>query len=371
MVTRRITGIATMAAVGLAVHTAANLRRLRSPQAPARAIDEHVSILIPARDEAGTIATAVRSALAQRGLASFEVIVLDDGSTDATAEIVAAIDDPRLRLVRGADVTPPTGWLGKPWACHRLSQEATGSVLVFLDADVELAPDAVAACIAELRDGGFGLVAPYPHQVADAPLPWLVQPLVVWSWAATMPLGIAERSSRPSLSAANGQLLVFDADAYAAAGGHTAVASQVLEDIGLMRAMKASGRTALTADGSHLARCRMYDTAGELVDGYAKSLWAAFGGPAGSIAVTGALATTYLLPPVAAVVSRDRRTRALGLLGYAAGVASRALVGRRTGESMASAAAHPAAIAAFVGLTAVSWQRHARGANHWKGRPVA
>lgn len=370
MVTRRLTTAAAIASVGLAAHTALNLRQLRRPQPPAQPIREHVSVLIPARDEAATIAVAVGSALAQQGLASVEVIVLDDGSTDETAAIVSAIDDERLRLVRGADVPPPSGWLGKPWACHRLAQEATGSVLVFLDADVALAPDAIAACIAELRAGGFGLIAPYPHQIADAPLPWLVQPLLVWSWAATVPLAIAERSSRPSLSAANGQLLVFDAAAYAAAGGHAAVAGEVLEDIALMRAVKASGATAATVDGSVLAQCRMYATGGALVDGYAKSLWDAFGGPVGSLAVNAALAGTYVLPAVAALTARDARTRAMGLIGYGAGVSSRALVARRTGESMASAFAHPAAIAAFVGLTVISWRRHRRGENRWKGRPV-
>lgn len=367
----RIVGAAALLAGALAVHTAANLRHLRRPAAPVDPIHERVSILIPARDEAATVEATVRSALAQRGLASFEVIVLDDGSSDATAAIVRGIDDPRLRLEQGADEPPPAGWLGKPWACERLAELATGSVMVFVDADVTLRPDAVAACVAELRRDGFALIAPYPQQLSVSPLAGLVQPLMVWSWVATIPLGIAERSPRPSLSAANGQLLVLDAVAYHRAGGHGSVAGQVLEDIGIMRAIKASGGTAATVDGSTLAECRMYETDAQLVDGYAKSLWAAFGGPVGSVAVNSALAGLYVLPACAAVTARDPRARALGALGYAAGVASRALVARRTGEPLAQAFAHPVAISAFIALNAVSWTRHRRGANLWKGRPVA
>ncbi len=145
----------------------------------------------------------------------------------------------------------------------------------------------------------------------------------------------------------------------------------MIEDVALMRAVKSGGRHAATVDGSHLAECRMYDGTAAVVDGYAKSLWSAFNGPAGSLAVNALLVTAYVVPAVAAVAAPRRRTRAIGLLGYAAGVASRALVARRTGErAVPDAFSHPASIVAFAALNAVSWQRHLRGANTWKGRPV-
>ena len=115
-------------------------------------------------------------------------------------------------------------------------------------------------------------------------------------------------------------------------------------------------------------------TAGKLkdvVDGYAKSLWSAFGGPAGSVAVNGLLLATYVLPAVAAVAARDARTRRWGRVGYVAGVTSRALVARRTGERvLPDALAQPASIAAFAVLNAISWRRHLSRRNTWKGRPV-
>lgn len=360
----------SLLAVGIAAHTAVNLRMLRRP-APAARVAERVSVLVPARNEAAHVEATLRSILASTGIDDLEVIVLDDGSTDGTADRARGIDDPRLAVIDGGASEPPPGWLGKPWACHRLADRATGSALVFVDADVLVEPNGIAGTVQAMRAGGFALVSPYPRQVAVSPLERLVQPLVTWSWAATMPLGWAERSTRPSLSAANGQVLAIDAAAYRAIGGHFCVAGEVLEDIALMRAVKRSGRHAATLDGSRVATCRMYAGATQVVDGYAKSLWDAFGGPAGSVAVNVTLSAAYLIPVAGMAFGRTAPTRALGAVGYAAGVASRVLVARRTGErSMPDALAHPASVAAFGGLNLISWWRHLRGANQWKGRPV-
>ena len=366
----RLVTIGSALALGIAAHTAVNLRALRRPDPDATASDELVSILIPARNEERTIEATVRGLLAQTGV-EIELIVLDDGSTDATGAILASISDPRLRVITGADLPPPDGWLGKPWACARLAAEATGSVLVFADADVVFASGAVRGAVHELRTGGFALIAPYPHQLAGSWLERLVQPLVTWSWIATMPLGWAERSTRPSLSAANGQFLVFDAQAYRAIAGHAAVQDDVIEDVGLMRALKRAGHHTATVDGSQLATCRMYTGASGVVDGYAKSLWSAFNGPAGSVAANALLLTAFTVPALGMVVGPGARTRAIGVVGYAAGVASRAMVAQRTGEPvLPDALAQPASIAAFGALNAISWFRHLRGANTWKGRAL-
>lgn len=359
-------------AVGLAAHTAFNLTQLREPQFTGNTITEPVSILIPARNEASTIEAAVRSASNQMGLADLEIIVMDDDSSDETAEIVnrLAQSDPRIRLMRSTE-NIPAGWMGKQFACHRLSREARGSILVFLDADVTLEPHAVAACSELMRLHGFAMVAPYPRQLASGTVERLVQPLVVWSWAATLPVGIAENSLRPSLSAANGQLLVVDAGKYHAIGGHESVQSVVLEDIALMRELKKSGERCVTVNGSALAQCRMYDTTTDLVEGYAKSLWSAFGSAAGSLAISALLATAYIVPAAGMLTSRKRSTRMVGALGYGAGVLSRGLVAHRTASPvLPDSLAHPASVATFIGLTALSWSRHLRGTNTWKGRTL-
>jgi hypothetical protein len=374
---RRAVQAAALAAAALSAHAVANLRVLRRPPddglvCPPTGPPE-VSVLIPARDEAARIGPCVDGVLgALEGVAA-EVLVLDDGSTDATADVVRrrAAEDARVRLLPGRPL--PSGWLGKPHACHQLAEVAQGAVLLFVDADVRLQPLAVHATVALLRESELDLVSPYPRQAYDGWLPRLVQPLLQWSWLTFLPLGLAERSPRPSLTAANGQLLACRAEAYRAAGGHAAVRSEVVEDVALARAVKRAGFRATVADGTDLATCRMYDTSAELVEGYTKSLAAAFGSPAGAAATMALLTWLYVLPPVGALVGlarRDRRLAGAGLAGYAAGVAGRLLAARRFGGRPRDALAHPASVAALAWLTGRSWRRRRAGTATWRGRPV-
>ena len=130
-----------------------------------------------------------------------------------------------------------------------------------------------------------------------------------------------------------------------------------------------AGRANVT-DGTDLASCRMYTSRTELVDGYTKSLWAAFGSPVGSVGATGLLTFAYVLPPAAALAARSPVTRTVGVLGYTAGVAGRIVVARRTGGRVADAWSHPLSILALDVLTGLSWWRHERGLLTWKGRHV-
>ena len=377
--TRLTRGVETTVAAGAVgaclatVHTAYNLHRLRTPPVDPPVVGERVSVLVPARDEAARIGPCVTALLASQGLRDVEVIVLDDDSTDGTTDVVrrAAQGDPRLRIVDGGGEQVPDGWLGKTWACARLARAATGSVLVFVDADVVVAPRGIAASIALLRRAGLDLVSPYPRQEANGLLPRLVQPLLQWSWATLLPLGPAETSPRESLVAANGQLLVVDARAYAASGGHDAVRGEVLDDVALLRAVKRTGGRGVVVDGTDVATCRMYDDAASLVEGYTKSLWSAFGSPAGAAAVVALLSWLYVVPPAAAVAGPSPRARAWGAVGYGAGVAGRVLVARRTrARLLPDVAAHPASVAVLGALVAESWRRHRAGTTTWRGRSL-
>ena len=371
---QRLVALGSALSVAGTAHLAWNLRRLRVPPADPPPVAEPVAVLIPARDEAARIGPCLRSVLGQTGLRDLRVLVLDDGSTDGTAEVVRAIagDDPRVTVLTGTP--PPEGWWGKPWACQQLADAAEGpsaaahppSLLVFVDADVVLAPHAVASAVTLLRWAGLQLVSPYPRQHAGSLGERLVQPLLQWSWLTTLPLRAAERSPRESLAAANGQLLVLDAPAYRTAGGHAAVRAAMLEDVALLRAVKRAGGRGTVVDGTGLASCRMYDGWAELREGYAKSLWSAFGSPAGAVAVLGGLGTVYVLPPLAAL-----RGSRIGLLGYAAAVAGRVLAARRTGSRpWPDSLGHPASVAAFGALVVESLQRHRAGTLSVRGRPL-
>ncbi len=351
-------GLASALAALLTAHAAVNARLLRRPTATSTTVG--VSVLLPVRNEAARVSFCLEALLAQTGV-DVEVVVLDDGSTDGTADVVRRVadGDPRVRLLTGQSLPP--GWLGKPYACQQLADAAatTSDVLVFVDADVVLAPHAVAATVALLEQTGLDLLSPYPRQEAPGATA-LVQPLLQWSWLTFLPLRIAERSARPSLSAANGQLLAVRRSAYARAGGHAAVRAEVVEDIELLRTVKRTGGRGGVCDGTDLATTRMYDGWDELVHGYTKSLWTL---PAPLLAL---LLVVYVVPPLAAL----RGSRA-GALGYAAGVAGRVVAARRTGSrSLPESLAHPVSVALFAGLAGRSRLAHRRGVLTWKGRAL-
>ncbi len=356
----------TVMAVTLTAHSILNARLVRRPVRPMTEVSERVSILVPARDEAETLPALLASLRDQRGVPDLEILVLDDASTDDTTAVVlaAAQSDRRIRLLHGAPLAP--GWLGKPHACHQLASAATGSVLVFVDADVVCAPDAMAATVTLLRTTGLDLVSPYPRPIAITATERLIQPLLAWSWLTTLPLRVAERSARPSLSAANGQLIAVDAGAYTRAGGHAGIRAEVLDDIALLRAVKRSGGRGAPADGSQIASCRMYRSWRELRDGYTKSLWSAFGSPGAAAAVMGVLGLTYVVPAIAALCGSW-----IGVLGYGAGVAGRVVSAQASGSrSWPDALAHPVSVSVAAWLTGVSWYRKQRGNLSWKGRSI-
>lgn len=352
-------------AVAGAVHAAVNARLLRrpprcgptaAPSAAGRAAGRPPPILVPARDEAANIGDCVQ-ALVEQG----EVVVLDDQSTDGTAELARAAG---ARVIRGDP--PPPGWRGKPWACAQLAAAGSEPVLVFVDADVRVAPGAVAAAVRLLDAAQLDIVCPFPRQLAETWSERLVQPLLQWSWLTTLPLRLAERSPRPSLTAACGQFVVVRRSSLQRAGGFAAVSDAVLEDLALVRAVKACGGRGGVVDGTALATCRMYEGWPELRAGYTKSLWAAFGSPPRAAGVIGVLGLAYVLPAVAAL----RGSRA-GALGYLAGVASRAIAARRTGgRVLPDALAHPVSVVLLGYLTTVSWRDRRAGRLRWKGRRI-
>ncbi|NES29539.1 glycosyltransferase [Micromonospora terminaliae] len=373
-----IPALVLLAAVAvLTAHTVVNATAwLRRPGNNPVQVTEAVAVLLPLRDEADRVTPCLRALLAQHGVPELRIVVLDDGSTDGTADVVRAVagDDPRVTLLTG--VAPPPGWLGKPHACWQLATR-TGpapTVLVFVDADVVLTPYAVAAAVTGLRAAGATLLSPYPRILVRTAADRLVQPLLQWLWLTFLPLRAMERSPRPSLAAAGGQFLVVDRAGYLRAGGHAAVADRVLEDIELARAVKRSGGRIALADGSRLAECRMYDSWPQLRDGYSKSLWASFGHPAAAAVVVALLLLLYTAPPLVALgalVAGAPVPAGLALAAYLLGVTGRAVSARATGgRAWPDALAHPVSVVVLGWLTLRSYHLRKRRRLTWRGRPV-
>lgn len=353
-----------------------NLRAFRFIDAGPE-IDESVAVLIPARNMAAELPDLIADLKAQRGIPALEVWILDDDSNDGTYDVAvaAAADDERFHILRQTG-GPLPGWHGKSAACHELAQHAEdASVLVFIDADVRLASDAIAATVATLRATGAALISPWPQQIAGSPAEQLLQPLLSWSWASTLPMSIGNRSQRTSMAVACGQFLAFDAKAYRGIGGHASVASAIAEDLAIARELRRNGlRTELVGAGS-LAQCRMYDGWNATQEGYSKWLWSQFGSLPGSLAVLAGLSLAYLVPPVA-LIAGTGRIRAAGAIGTTAAITSRvaaASLERRTypqTSDLKEAVKHPVAIAAFSYLTLRSHWLHRRGKLTWRGRAL-
>ncbi|GAA4480306.1 glycosyltransferase [Rhodococcus olei] len=354
------------------------------PLRPGPPVPDPVTVLVPARDEAATLPRLIADLRAQRGVPGLRVLILDDDSTDGTSAAAATAigGDPRFTVHR-PEGGPPPGWVGKPAACARLADLAAAAdpgharrpdeVLVFLDADVRLASDALAAAVRRLREMRVDLLCPWPSQLAVTPVERLLQPLLCWSWAASAPLPVANRSLRPSLAVACGQFLVCDATVYDAIGGHRAVAASVAEDLDLARALRRARRRTAVVPGGGLATCRMYTSGRQLRAGHGRWLWTAFGSPVGAALVLGVATVTYTAAPVAAITGPGRRW---GLVAYGAAAASRLIARtlesgtRPTPAEGVDALVHPLSVLALAALTVDSHLRHRRGTLVWKGRPL-
>ena len=334
-----------------------------------------VTVCIPARDEARNVDACLKAVLANHGVTDLRVLLLDDGSTDETRSIASmvAVSDARLEVVEGGGEPLPIGWMGKPWACERLLARVDTPIVVFVDADVRLGPNALVAGVSMLRAHRLSLVSPYPKQLVGSWSERLTQPLLQWLWMTFLPLRLAERAKPVSMAAANGQFMILDTEALRSVGGFQSVAQEVLDDVALARSFKRSGYRAIVADGSTLATCRMYEGWVALREGYTKNLWSATGSPFGAAAMAVMFSGLYLLPAaglVVGIVQRNGPLVLVGGLGYLSGVMGRVTTARITGGSRRDALAHPASIAILLWLIARSWRQHLRGAITWKGRPL-
>lgn len=250
-------------------------RWVLTPEDPAADPGESVSIVIPARDEAANIGPCLEAALAQDHPA-LQVVVFDDGSSDGTGEIAAgyAAKDPRVTLLRGEGGALPEGWYGKPWALQRAQEAATGDWLLFIDADVRLAPEAVSRAVAYARREELGLLSGFGAGVMESFWERVLQPAVAGLILAGNDLDVVNDPDRPERVIANGQFLLFRREAYDAVGGHRAVASDILDDVGLARAVVEAGYRLHCLYMRRIFACRMYTGLGEIWEGWSKNLFA-------------------------------------------------------------------------------------------------
>ena len=337
-----------------------NLRDLRRPE-PVNS-SPPISVLIPARNEEANIGPAVAAILASIGVA-FEIVVLDDGSTDRTAAILAGIADPRLRVISGPHL--PDGWSGKQHACAVLARAARHDLMVFTDADVRLTPDALERMAGYMASHEVGLASGFPHQVVRSWAEQLLLPLIHFLLLGYLPMAMMRRRLATGLGAGCGQLFIARRAEYERAGGHAAIRTSLHDGITLPRAFRRAGIMTGLFDATDLASCRMYATAGEVWSGLGKNATEGMARPVPLLIWTGLLAGGHVLPLIVVLVAPN----VASVTALVLSVGLRFVLAVRFRQPEISALLHPFGILA---LLVVQWSaliRSLRGRPAmWRGR---
>lgn len=253
-----------------------NMRYLRHLYSyPAPPAWPRCSVLVPARNEEANIERCAGSLLDQ-DYPDFQVIVLDDNSTDRTWQILQdlAAANTRLALIKGKPL--PDDWLGKHWACSQLAEAADGELLVFVDADTYHEPGMLRGATSAMIAENTCLISALPRQIVVSWSELLSIPAFYLGMLCGVPLELTRLQRNPLLFAILGQFLIFRRDAYDAAGGYAAVRHNVVDDIAIGRRVHAMGLKYKLLDGGGLVSCRMYRNFDQTWKGLTKSTFATF-----------------------------------------------------------------------------------------------
>ena len=321
-----------------------------------------VSILIPARNEEHHLPACLDAALQQDATVA-EVLVYDDHSTDATAQVVrtAAARDARVRLVNTATLAP--GWCGKNFACAQLARAAQTKWMLFLDADARLANDAVARMVAEAERRQVTMLSCWPGLTMASPWEKALMPMLNFVVFTLFPAPLSLLRNDASLGLAHGACLLIERTTYEALGGHAAVRDQIFEDTRLAQLWRAHGQRSLCLDGQGVVRVRMYDSFSEIWRGFQKNFYLAFRHNASFWAFLALHALVFLAPFL--LLGRSRAAA----LTAACVLLMRALLAARFRHPWWSVFVHPGSEIILLALGLSSWWRCRSGQGvAWKGR---
>ena len=235
-----------------------------------------ISVIVPARNEARNIRRSIE-ALAAQSYQNLELIVVDDGSTDATPQILKQLQEapkpdssPEITIINGSALPP--GWAGKPHALHQGFQAAQGEWLCFVDADTFANPDLIASTYQAATNLGADMLTILTDQDLGSFWEKVIMPLVFTALSVGFP---ARRVNDPQKTdaIANGQFILIRRQVYQAVGGHAAVHDQIAEDKALAVLVKGSGFHLVLGDGRELARTRMYTSLPEIWEGWVKNIY--------------------------------------------------------------------------------------------------
>ncbi|MFA1641934.1 glycosyltransferase family 2 protein [Chryseomicrobium imtechense] len=327
-----------------------------------------VSILIPMRNELANVEGLIGS-LQKQTYSKFEVIVLDDESTDGTREALEASTEHDSRFTIKPGAPKLDGWVGKVYACHQLSGYASGDYLLYVDADVRIEPNAVQDVLAFMQHNNLALVSGFSRFLLPTWLNKLLVPMQHFIVLFHLPMGLARFTKWPPATAAHGGFMFFERGAYEAIGGHESVKGEIVEDVALSKRMKAHGHKMWLANITAFASCTMYETNEDVWKGFSKNIFNGIGKSVPLAAVIMVFyASFYVLPLfllVGAVVVADPSL----LIPYALISIQGLIVYATTKEPLYLAFALPASALALIALLANAMIRSMQGQKvEWKGR---
>ncbi len=239
--------------------------------------DQKLSILIPARNEENNIGRILDCILTQ-DYQDIEVWVCNDHSTDGTQSILEEYSraHPEIRWFQGKEL--PTGWTGKNFACHQLAEKASGHILLFVDADMEIHEDLLVKMLGFMKERNLALLSIFPKQLLISRGEQATVPVMNWILLSLLPLPMVTFGLRSSFSAANGQFMMFRANVYHKLQPHSIVRSSAVEDIEIMALYKKGHYRCATLLGDHRVQCRMYHGYREAIAGFSKNVLHFFSG---------------------------------------------------------------------------------------------
>lgn len=334
------------------------LRRVSRPYS------DLVSVLIPARNEENNIIDLLES-IRQQDYSDYEVIILDDDSTDRTYELCAEFADKHsaFKVIRGKELTGQ--WLGKNYACHQLAQQAKGNYFLFLDADEQVYNGLINSAVHRMQFRKLGLLSLFTDQKM---LTWgerLVVPLMHYILLNLLPLRLVFLTKNPAFSAASGQFMLFDANTYRQYQWHKLANDKVVEDIEIMKRVKAAGLNGESLLANGMVSCRMYTGYDSAIQGFGKNFLAAFNYNVFNFIV---FLILVIGGPLLVITTLSANLVALmaGLI-----ILTRIMISLSTGQNaFRNVILHPLQMLSMVLIAFSAIQRHLTNTTVWKGRKV-
>ncbi|RFZ81606.1 glycosyltransferase [Mucilaginibacter terrenus] len=325
---------------------------------------EKVSILIPARNEEEDIIALLQS-IVEQDYSYYEVVILDDNSTDKTYELCEAFcaKHRQFRVIKGNPL--PEGWLGKNYACCQLAQQAKGKYYLFLDADEKVYKGLLNSAVHRMHLRGLTLLSLFTNQEMQTTGEKIVVPLMHFILLNLLPLRLVFLVRSASVSAASGQFMLFDAETYKEYQWHQLVKDKIVEDVEIMKLVKSAklNGEALLANG--MISCRMYKSYNEAINGFSKNFLAAF-----NYNIVGFALYLLMIIGGPAIILATRNPNLVSIM-LTLVVMSRVMISLASGQNaLRNIWLHPLQMFALLHIGVTSVQKYFTKSTTWKGRKI-